>query len=87
MKFIIEKRTVERMVENNADAGFMSDCPVYVDFRDPRVEYHLRMAAIALSQLYKGGYEHKELAGGWLGIRVESNANQVMSVVKQQGSN
>ena len=92
MKFIIERKTVEQMAallasDNSLSIGTMADCAVCLDFRDPDVEHHLRTAALALSKLYRCGYEHKELEDGWIGIRLQTTANRVYSVVKQKGSN
>lgn len=92
MKFLIERGTVEQMAallvsDDSLSSGVMNDCGVYLDFRDPDVEHHLRTAALALSHLYRCGYEHKELEDGWIGIRLQTTANRVYSIVKQKGSN
>jgi len=90
VKFFIERKMAEQLAaafasDDSLSIATMPDREVFLDFSDPQVEHHLRVAARELSQLYQCGYEHKDLGDGWLGIRLNTSASHVLKVVRQKG--
>lgn len=52
----------------------------HLDMKDERVDLVLHAAAKALSEIYAGSYECKDLEDGWSGIRVFIDEGQVEKI-------
>jgi len=52
----------------------------HLDRKDDHVDLVLRAAAKALSEIYQGGYDVKDLEDGFVGIRVHLGMGQVEKI-------
>ncbi|EAY56058.1 MAG: hypothetical protein UBAL2_86920217 [Leptospirillum rubarum] len=53
----------------------------YLDLGDDHVDLVTHAAAKALSELYRGTYEYKELPDGWIGFRVSIDPSRIKTTV------